>query len=457
MAYEINRFNLQPLAVVKDGSVDHTTDIKLIGRNYSGYGEIQNENFVYLLENFSGENSPPRPISGQLWFDANQKRMNYYDGNNWRAASGAEDSENEPPGSHAGSLWWNTNTDQLYVHDGEKYQLIGPENIGPGTSRIENRTILDDTGVEHPALIAYTPTSDNFGTGQAVYIVSADEYNVNSSEVELYSRFETVKKGITLAEDDNTGDEYRLWGSADSAHSLIINGERVPASNMVVSGSGNTAVFDSDISISERILIGNAGGEGIELYSDGTALKIKNSNPTSDTSIDISLSNSGSIENVFTITPSGMFPFVDDYVDIGSSSRRIGQMYAKQFNGIATSAQYADLAEKYVTESAYSEGTVVHICAHDDHEMCTATANDIPAGVVSYRPAFLMNDSIDGQNIAIKGRVPVRVEGPVEKGQLVFVSSNGVCSTEQRHTPVGISLVNDSRIEERLVECYLKL
>ena len=65
MAYTIFNTRNNELAVVEDGTIDNTTDLKLIGKNYAGYGEIQNENFVYLLENFAGANQPPRPIEGQ--------------------------------------------------------------------------------------------------------------------------------------------------------------------------------------------------------------------------------------------------------------------------------------------------------------------------------------------------------------------------------------------------------
>ena len=54
MAYTIDRYSGVTLTTVEDGTVDQTTDIKLVGKNYAGYGEIQNENFLHLLENFRG-------------------------------------------------------------------------------------------------------------------------------------------------------------------------------------------------------------------------------------------------------------------------------------------------------------------------------------------------------------------------------------------------------------------
>ena len=90
MAYTINRFDTSQLTVVEDGTIDQTTDLKLVGKNYAGYGEIQNENFVFLLENFAGNNQPPKPVSGQLWFDSSSSKLKFYDGTKWRTTGGAE-------------------------------------------------------------------------------------------------------------------------------------------------------------------------------------------------------------------------------------------------------------------------------------------------------------------------------------------------------------------------------
>src|SRR5210317_570128 len=98
MAYTIDRYNNTELTVIEDGTIDQSTDLKLVGKNYAGYGEIQNENFVFLLENFAGSSEPPRAISGQLWFDSEQNKLKFYDGVNWRATGGAEVGASQPSG-----------------------------------------------------------------------------------------------------------------------------------------------------------------------------------------------------------------------------------------------------------------------------------------------------------------------------------------------------------------------
>ena len=90
MAYTINNYNTNQLTIVQDGTLDQTTDIKLVGKNYAGYGEIQNENMVFLLENFAGTTQPPRAITGQLWFDTANSKLKFNDGTKWRTTGGAE-------------------------------------------------------------------------------------------------------------------------------------------------------------------------------------------------------------------------------------------------------------------------------------------------------------------------------------------------------------------------------
>jgi hypothetical protein len=70
MSYTINKTDGSILATVADGQLDQlSSDLTLVGKNYSGFGESLNENFVKLLENFSNSSQPNYPVKGQLWFD----------------------------------------------------------------------------------------------------------------------------------------------------------------------------------------------------------------------------------------------------------------------------------------------------------------------------------------------------------------------------------------------------
>lgn len=99
-----------------------------------------------------------------------------------------------------------------------------------------------------------------------------------------------------------------------------------------------------------------------------------------------------------------------------------GDIYANLFQGTATSARYADLAEVYATDKDLEPGTVV--CFGGDKEVtsCDSELSHAVAGVVSTDPAYLMNSAAEGQSIALAGRVPCKVVGSVAKGDLMVTS-----------------------------------
>lgn len=104
--------------------------------------------------------------------------------------------------------------------------------------------------------------------------------------------------------------------------------------------------------------------------------------------------------------------------NIGSSGSAFNTIFAK-----ATSAQYADLAERYTCDQQYYPGTVLIFGGSEEVTMSTQSHDPRVAGVVTTHPAYLMNDSIQGVDIALTGRVPCRVLGPINKGDRL-VSSN---------------------------------
>jgi hypothetical protein len=89
----------------------------------------------------------------------------------------------------------------------------------------------------------------------------------------------------------------------------------------------------------------------------------------------------------------------------------------------ATSAQYADLAENYVADAEYAPGTVVVFGGEAEITISSEAADERVAGVVSTNPAHLMNAGQPGVAVALRGRVPVMVIGPVFKGDSLVTSS----------------------------------
>jgi hypothetical protein len=154
MAYTINRFNGTELLVLEDGTIDTSTSLGLVGRNYVGYGETQNENFVFLLENFANDAPPARPLLGQLWYDSTNNVLNSYNGTIWVPVGNAIKSTTPPETVSPGQLWLKDNQEkQLFVYDGTSWQLIGPEAVdGFGTTRAVSMPWKDVIGINHPVI-----------------------------------------------------------------------------------------------------------------------------------------------------------------------------------------------------------------------------------------------------------------------------------------------------------------
>ena len=136
MPYILNKTNGSKLVTVSDASVDITTSLSFVGKNYAGYGEVVNENFLKLLENFSNTTAPKAPLQGQLWFDTtaeNKKLHVCYDGIRFKTLANIFIQTSTPSSSTKGDLWWDSDAGQLKAFDGAAYQVVGP--IDPYSSR----------------------------------------------------------------------------------------------------------------------------------------------------------------------------------------------------------------------------------------------------------------------------------------------------------------------------------
>ena len=145
MAYQINKTDGTILTTVADGQIDTlSTDLTLIGKNYSGFGESLNENLVKLLENFAATSRPENPIRGQIWFDSSELKLKVYTGTSFAPVSSANISSTQPTTLGAGDLWFNDVDRQLYFYDGSETISLGPiYSDAQGLSGFRVLSILD--------------------------------------------------------------------------------------------------------------------------------------------------------------------------------------------------------------------------------------------------------------------------------------------------------------------------
>jgi hypothetical protein len=154
-----------------------------------------------------------------------------------------------------------------------------------------------------------------------------------------------------------------------------------------------------------------------------------------------------STPTVSSITKSG----TNGSGDIGQTGNRFGTIF-----GTATSARYADLAEKYTTDVEYEAGTVLAVAINGDAEATqTWQSGQRVLGVVSTNPAFIMNDEADGQAIALRGRVPVKVIGPIRKGQPLICNQDGKGMYGDTSNSFAIALETNEDAGVKLVECVI--
>jgi hypothetical protein len=192
-----------------DGRIDtDTTDLVLVGRNYTGYGEYFNENFIKLLENFSNSSPPANPIRGQLWYDTSENRLKIFDGSIFRSTDATIVSATQPT-MLAGDIWVDTNNKQIYFSDGSNLILAGPiYTDSQGESGFSITTITDNTG--QPRVVA------RFLIGNTtVAIVSSESFTAATSITNFGT---SILAGWNMSSEHT---DFKFNGPASSTTQLI--------------------------------------------------------------------------------------------------------------------------------------------------------------------------------------------------------------------------------------------
>jgi len=388
MAYIINRYKLnnqEAITTVQDGTVNYALDIGLVGKNYAGYGEVQNETFVHMLENFAGDTPPAKAITGQVWYDNAKQSLRYCTGivnNNrvWKPA-GVDVSSVEPQFASLGHLWLNDATGELSVRtvidvDGQGGKVVGWVNVGPETP------VLGET--TRPVSLRVPSTLDPVNGPSVVAIT------VEDSPTAVFSRVEFT-----------------------------------PATNSTVITNSDYPIVKKGVTI---IRDGSLSFAGWEMKEEGNNLVFKHSyDPLAETP---------------ALVPS------NSNFTLGSEDQHWDRVYA-----VAMEAEYADLAEKYLPDMRYETGTVVMVGG--DKEITASMAGKRAIGAISAKPAYMMNKSLKGgQYVALKGRIPVKVNGKVQKGD-ELVADNYGCAKVGTGKVFAIALETSVIEGVKLVECLI--
>ena len=323
MAYQVDKFNGTFLTSVADGTIDTTTDLRFVGKNYAGYGEVQNENFLHLLENFANTTAPPKVITGQIWFDSGTKKLKFYDGTKFKAASGAEVSATAPSGLETGEFWWDTSAKQLYAWSGAEFVLVGPESSPDLGSSSVTAQVVKDTGNTNHSILKLQ------AGGKVIGIVSQSEFRLNGT-VNPIDDFTNIKKGFTLASTDDfgvTSNDFVYWGTTSNA--LRLGG--VAADEFLQKGS---VAFTEQISFNDNgYTVGNQNDLRVRVENDDQIII----ESILGNDIQFIIRDSGvTRKNVLNISLDGLSPGSNAIYKIGNSSLRWSEIWAANMWGDLT-------------------------------------------------------------------------------------------------------------------------
>jgi hypothetical protein len=599
MAYTINLTDGTLFATITDGTINTaagfstTAPLTLVGKNYAGYGEFLDENFLHLLENGSSATAPAAPLTGQLWWDKTLNLLKVYNGTIFKTISAATASSTAPTSNVTGDLWYDTVNQQLKVWTGAAFLVVGPGfSQAQGTSGAIPETILNSVGatkyitslyvnnvrvaivyegssfVPQSSLQAAFPTvfsgitlsasvasavfagtasnaallgnlnntqfmrSDTatattgilqVQNNSGLFVGAANVFNVNttSTDANIKSNIQdgnlviqanvggttynvaralgasgtfavsnALTVGTTASVTGNTTGGNLITGGLVTAVGNItggnVNGVLVAATTLSATGNvqgGNlrtaglisaTGNITSQANIAGTYFIGN--GSQLSGLSLGVSVT-KIENTTSTVEINAPGGNAavtvGGVANVVVFT-SGTAYFSGNISTIGiekTGTNAIGNIgsgtnYFNQVFATATTALYADVAERFAADELLEPGTVVELGGTKEITRSTQDLSENVLGVISTRPAYTMNGGAGEDDthpaVAMTGRVPVKCIGIVCKGDRLVSAGHGVARSAlpgeaTAFNVIGRSLENKTIPEQGTIEAIVTI
>jgi hypothetical protein len=517
MAYTINLTNGNILATIADGTINSTTtSLTLIGKNYAGYGTFLNDNLVHILENASNSTAPTTPLTGQLWWDT-AGNLKVYTGSAFKNLGSITAANAKPSSAVTGNSWWDTVNQQFYVYDPNYSSNAGWALIGPaatasqGTSGAIVGSISDNAGnlATHVAVNVYVSST-------LVGIFSKDSYTPSAT----ISGFTTIYPGLNLS---STLANTKVWGTAYTADQLggvvaasyartdtnttftapvtisSASGLTVgPSSTFNLNLNGNVVQLNNTVNNSNIAIRANTAGSYVNsILIDGSTSNVtmaanllvsSNVNATNGvftnavatgnvTAANVTVSaNVNASQGVFSSNVKAANVVVTANVNAvaGIYSGNVtaanyitsGNINASYLIGTAIQSFYADLAERFEADADYSPGTVLAIGGSAEVTIENQELSENVFGVISTNAGFLLNGSAGSNSthpqVAVNGRVPVRVIGKIKKGDRLVSAGSGLARAGSKSeitafNVLGRSLEDKLTIGEGVVTAIVKL
>lgn len=366
MAYTIIRSDGTTLTTIQDGTIDTTsTTLGLPGRNYAGYGQVLDTNFVHLLENFAGTDVPAYPLRGQLWYNTTDGTLRVCPSD----------------GATSATDWVIISTETA---NGD---ITTAGNVAAGGDIIANNVTANSLLLGDEITVRLATATEN---------LTASNANITAAEIGT--------TGTALITTGGTGVPGTMIGVWTVNNQIQIANTSGGTSNarMTVDGVyakeyywANGATYNPSGTFTTQdvytFLHGSAAGYNPAKF-DGTI------SPSSVTTS--AIAGGGTISGIWSLTP-----------------------------GSRLTATYADLAERFEADTCYEPGTVVELGGEKEITAVVDELSDRVFGVISDTAAYLMNagagDDETHPPVAVSGRVQVKSKGKVKKGDRLVSAGNG--------------------------------
>jgi len=385
MAYTITLTDGEIFATIADGTVNTDSSMTLVGKNWAGYGQFLDNNFIRLLENGANTSAPGDPLVGQLWWDSTVGAMKAYNGTTFKTIGGAAASSTAPTSNIAGDLWYDTVNQQLNVYTGTAFIVVGPAfTPGTGTTGAIVATIVDNVATSHFVI-------ELFANNSIVAIVSKDQTFTPGTAVTGGWGVQAVNPGVTLA----TGiANNAVWGN--STNSLALNS--LTSSQFMRS--------DTNTSCSGIITVNTGGAVTAIINGAGNAIG-----------------------------------------NIGSSGSYFNQVFAQSTTALYADMAERFAADDVYTPGTVvelggsAEITMVRVDASDSvfGVISTRPAFTMNGGAGN-------NDT--HPPVAMTGRVPVRVTGAVRKGDRLISAGDGIARSARPDEATAFNVIGRALVDK---------
>ena len=410
MAYTIVKSDGTTLTTIADGTINTTsTSLGLPGRNYAGYGQTLDTNFVHQLENYADSTPPPNPLTGQLWYNTNANTLyvcptdGLTDPNAWVTL--ATTSANSTTTFGAIQVTGNLTANNITANN----NITSANGIFTNISVSSTANILSGTAV--------------IGTGN---ITTLNTANINAGGISNSLSL----TGVVTANGGGT------------ANSIAGTSMWVTGGNLVVTGTGNVGIRTD-----------------YYYYANGAAISFSGSYSNSNVANylpnfagQIGTTGATHFGNLLTTGGNTVQGDITGNWQLSAGSRLL--------------ATYADLAERFEADAYYDAGTVVEMGGEKEITAVQYDLSDDVFGVVSDTAAYLMNsgagDDITHPPVAVGGRVKVKVTGKVKKGQRLVSAGNGMARAAlpgeaTAFNIIGRALEDKITTEVGTVEAFVKI